>query len=143
MGLRFFSIIFTAVLAVVVMKTAAVGRAGGLDAEQPVTPDVQKDIIDPFRAEVENKVGNALLKYEGVSYRTQVVAGTNFFVKVDIGGGSAAHLRVYRQFDGTLSLDALAIKPIERPIEHFEWATPSTQTIIIAVMAEYSALILP
>lgn len=55
---------------------------GGITLEdKQATPEVQK-IIAQVKEQVESELNEHFDIFEAVSYRTQVVAGTNFFVKV-------------------------------------------------------------
>ena len=57
---------------------------------------------------------------------TQVVAGTNFFVRCAVVGGGArdgeqAFLRVWRRLDGGLEVAAVRLGvPAEAPLEYFD-----------------------
>jgi len=42
-----------------------------------------------------------------VHYKTQLVAGTNFFVKVKIGEGDFVHARIYRDLQGAVTLHSI------------------------------------
>lgn len=55
-----------------------------------------------------------------LSYKTQVVAGLNYFVKVRIDG-KIFHLRIYKHFSGSLELSKVAgPKPESDPIAYFQ-----------------------
>jgi cystatin-A/B len=71
----------------------------GMHNEQAAGADVQA-IIDAVKADVEGKLGRALAVYEAKTAATQVVAGTNFFVRVHVGEGQYIHVRVWRKLDG-------------------------------------------
>ncbi|XP_028414507.1 cystatin-B-like [Dendronephthya gigantea] len=75
-------------------------RCGGLSAVQKATEETQK-LIDSVRSEAEAQAGSKFDKYEAISFRPQVVAGTNYFVKVDIGDGKYVHLRVFQPLPNT------------------------------------------
>uniref|UniRef100_A0A8D0C4Z2 Cystatin domain-containing protein n=1 Tax=Salvator merianae TaxID=96440 RepID=A0A8D0C4Z2_SALMN len=68
---------------------------GGLSDVQPATPDIQKladQVSEDFN---ENKENQSYPIFRAVDYKTQVVAGTNYFIKVDIGQGNYIHLRIF------------------------------------------------
>ncbi|XP_057306457.1 cystatin-A-like [Hydractinia symbiolongicarpus] len=68
---------------------------GGIGKAQPATPEVQ-NIVDNVKSDVQSKTNQVLDEFTAVSYATQLVAGTNFFIKVRIGLGRFIHIRVYR-----------------------------------------------
>jgi cystatin-A/B len=70
---------------------------GGVGQSKQATPEVQA-MIDGLKGDVSNKlVGKTLGPFEAVSFKTQVVAGTNYFVKVRVGSGEEhVHLRVFK-----------------------------------------------
>ncbi|XP_065667799.1 cystatin-A isoform X1 [Hydra vulgaris] len=68
---------------------------GGTSESRPADDEV-KAIIEKIKDQVLGKVNQSLDQYEAVSYKTQVVAGTNFFIKVKTGDNRFIHLRVFR-----------------------------------------------
>ncbi|XP_015333844.2 cystatin-B, partial [Marmota marmota marmota] len=48
------------------------------------------------KSQLEEKENQKFPVFKAVSYRSQVVAGTNFFIKVDVGDEKCVHLRVFR-----------------------------------------------
>ena len=56
------------------------------------------------KPQLEAKTGTFYSIYNPLQYATQVVAGTNYFIKVDIGNGQHVHLRVYKDLKGNLTL---------------------------------------
>uniref|UniRef100_A0A8B9ST95 Cystatin domain-containing protein n=1 Tax=Anas platyrhynchos TaxID=8839 RepID=A0A8B9ST95_ANAPL len=54
---------------------------GGLSETKPATPEVQH-IADQVKAEFERKEDRTFDIFQAIEYRTQVVAGTNYFIKV-------------------------------------------------------------
>ncbi|XP_022294485.2 cystatin-A3-like [Crassostrea virginica] len=86
--------------------TAAFGRTGGISSESrpmdPRTLDIVNSVKDDILAGLttDDKTGI----FEPVSYKTQVVAGLNYFVKIKTGADRYIHVRIYRHFSGTTSL---------------------------------------
>lgn len=55
---------------------------GGLsDDVKPADEGVQS-LVDSFKSEIEEKTGHKYKTLQAISYKTQVVAGLNYFVKV-------------------------------------------------------------
>ncbi|XP_005071579.1 cystatin-A [Mesocricetus auratus] len=72
---------------------------GGLSEARPATPEVQ-EIADQVRAQLEEKTNEKYEKFEAIEYKTQVVAGVNYFIKVDVGNSQYVHLKVYKGLPG-------------------------------------------
>ncbi|XP_031220543.1 stefin-3-like [Mastomys coucha] len=67
---------------------------GGLSEARPATPEIQ-EIADKVRPQLEEKTNEKYEKFEAVEYKVQVVAGKNYFIKVDVGGGRFLHIQVF------------------------------------------------
>ncbi|XP_042877742.1 cystatin-B-like [Penaeus japonicus] len=76
---------------------------GGTSEVKPYSEEVQQ-LLQTVKSELEEKMGQKLDQFLLVSYKTQVVAGTNYFAKIDIGGEDLVHIRVYRNLQGDVSL---------------------------------------
>ncbi|KAG2382615.1 hypothetical protein C9374_005195 [Naegleria lovaniensis] len=93
-------------------------KPGSIGNEHPADEEV-KQVIDAVKGEVEQKLGKTLQKYEALKYATQVVAGTNYFVKVDTGD-DVVHLRIYVHFSGSKQLHGVKTgETATSPIQHF------------------------
>jgi len=55
---------------------------GHSEALEP-TPEIV-EMVDNFKTDIEAKANMAFSQYTVVSYTSQVVAGTNFIIKVDV-----------------------------------------------------------
>ncbi|KAK3258889.1 hypothetical protein CYMTET_32084 [Cymbomonas tetramitiformis] len=68
------------------------GAAGAAQA-----PDQgQTEMAMSLKPAVEAKLGTTFATFQVAEVKTQVVAGTNYFFKVDTGSDSAVHLRVFK-----------------------------------------------
>lgn len=71
------------------------GRVGGVGHHHAATPEDQ-EIANKVKGAVEAKLASQYAEYVVTQVATQVVAGTNFFMKVNVGGGHFIHIRVFR-----------------------------------------------
>ncbi|XP_068555165.1 cystatin-B-like [Anas acuta] len=72
-------------------------ETGGLSETQPATPEVQH-IADQVKPEFERREHKRYDTFRAIVYRTQVVAGTYYFIKVQISNSDTGyvHLRVFQ-----------------------------------------------
>ncbi|XP_065906893.1 cystatin-B-like [Dysidea avara] len=92
---------------------------GGVTNQRPADDEVQK-IADEVRGNVEERAGRKFSQYKALSYATQVVAGTNYFIKVQVSADECVHLRVFQSLQQTLSLSNFQQgKTIDEPITYF------------------------
>ncbi|KAJ6658278.1 hypothetical protein lerEdw1_020550, partial [Lerista edwardsae] len=68
---------------------------GGISEAKPATPDIQ-ELADLVKPQIEQKENKTYPTFKAVEFKTQVVAGTNVFIKVDVGEGEYMHLRVFQ-----------------------------------------------
>ncbi|GAB1295288.1 Cystatin-B [Apodemus speciosus] len=67
---------------------------GGPSATMPATAETQ-EIANKVKSQLEEKENQKFDVFKAVSFRRQLVAGTNFFIKVDVGEDKYVHLRVF------------------------------------------------
>uniref|UniRef100_A0A2K6F925 Cystatin domain-containing protein n=1 Tax=Propithecus coquereli TaxID=379532 RepID=A0A2K6F925_PROCO len=56
---------------------------GGLTEARPATPEIQ-EIADKVKPQLEEKTNETYEEFEATEYKSQVVAGTNFYIKVRV-----------------------------------------------------------
>ncbi|XP_067950988.1 cystatin-B-like [Watersipora subatra] len=95
---------------------------GGVGTEKEADENVQK-IVDDLKSTVEEKTGHSYDEFKCVKFATQVVAGTNYFVKVKVGDNNYIHLRIYAPLPHTHSppelTDVMEGKSEADPISYF------------------------
>ena len=68
---------------------------GGFGGPRPADDEV-KELVKSVKAKIEEKANAQYTEFEAVSYTTQVVAGTNFKVKVKVGNDEYIHVKIFR-----------------------------------------------
>lgn len=97
---------------------------GGLSEVKKATEEVQ-NICDQVKSQAEAKARTTFDQFKAICYRTQVVKGMNYFIKIDVGDTpyNYVHLRVYQSLpqDGsTLTVNAIKTGMKESdPLEYF------------------------
>lgn len=103
--LLYFTLLFLVLVFSSVDMSTMVG--GASEVQQP--NDEFRNIAEQIRPQLEEKLNQSqqFPTYELVGVKTQLVAGTNYFMKIHIGGGHFVHARVYQTLPhagGTLEL---------------------------------------
>ncbi|KAJ6658317.1 hypothetical protein lerEdw1_020589 [Lerista edwardsae] len=70
-------------------------KCGGTTDSKAATEETQQ-IVQEVKAQVEEKEGRNFEVFQAVEFKTQVVAGMNYFVKVHIGDDEFLHLRIFK-----------------------------------------------
>lgn len=93
---------------------------GGTSEAKPANAEAQA-ACDAVKGEVESRLNRKLDKFTAILMATQVVAGTNYFVKVQLADNEYAHLRIYKHFSGTTALHGVQHpKTKEEPLIYFQ-----------------------
>ncbi|KAF2071715.1 hypothetical protein CYY_006976 [Polysphondylium violaceum] len=78
---------------------------GGYSDTQSATPDV-KTIAFQAKAATQTKLGKNYEKFKPISYRSQIVNGINYLIKVKTNDGYI-HIKVYKSFQGTIEFKGI------------------------------------
>lgn len=73
---------------------------GGTGDVKEATEEIQQ-IVDSLKCEIQSKAGKEFETLKAVSYKSQVVAGTNYFIKVHVGNDDHVHVRVFQALPHT------------------------------------------
>jgi len=76
---------------------------GGTGDEKVADPEVQA-VVDSVKNDIVGKLGSEPEQLTATHYKTQVVAGKNYFVRVHIGQDKHIHVRIYKHFSGSVAL---------------------------------------
>ena len=69
---------------------------GGFGGAKNADNNVQA-LVDSHKSDVESKLNEKFDTFEAVSYKTQVVAGTNYLVKVKVGDNKYVHIKIWKR----------------------------------------------
>uniref|UniRef100_UPI00398F33A8 leukocyte cysteine proteinase inhibitor 1-like n=1 Tax=Pristiophorus japonicus TaxID=55135 RepID=UPI00398F33A8 len=74
---------------------------GGMGPTVAVTVDIQK-LVQSLKADVEKELDRKCEIFHALSYQSQVVSGTNYFIKVVVGDGDDyIHVSIYQPLPHT------------------------------------------
>lgn len=73
---------------------------GGKSEPKDANAEIQS-ICDQVRGEVEDKSGKKFSEYTALTFCSQVVAGTNYFVKIHVGNDECVHVRILQPLPHT------------------------------------------
>ncbi|KAK0140420.1 Cystatin-B [Merluccius polli] len=94
---------------------------GGLGDPTMANEETQK-LCDKVKQDVQVKTARSYVNFEAITYRSQVVAGTNYFIKVNVGGSDYIHLRVFEKLPcngGYILSGVQEGKTLDDPIKYF------------------------
>ncbi|CBK22718.2 uncharacterized protein [Blastocystis hominis] len=77
------------------------------------------EVVNQVRPQVESQINEKFSIFKPVEVAKQVVAGLNYFVKVDIGNNRAIHLRIYDHFNDVSLTKVLTGKTLDDPLVYF------------------------
>lgn len=68
---------------------------GGLTEAKPATPEIQ-EIANEVKPQLEEQTNETYEEFKAIEYKTQVVAGINYFIKVQVGHNSYIHMKIFK-----------------------------------------------
>ena len=68
---------------------------GGLSEPTKATGDIQS-LVESVKSEIEEKLGYTFDSVKAIEVAKQVVAGTNYFVKIQIRDADYIHARIFK-----------------------------------------------
>jgi len=68
---------------------------GGFSGAKEPTDDIHQ-LVSDVKNSVQNKTGKTYTTFTAVNYKSQVVAGTNYTVKVQVGDNDYIHIKVFK-----------------------------------------------
>jgi len=96
---------------------------GGTGEEKAADAEIQKH-CDAVKADVEKHLNKKFDTFEAKKYTSQVVAGTNYFIKVHVGNNDCIHIRIYKTLPhagSQLYMHGVQEgKNLEHPVEYFD-----------------------
>ncbi|XP_074656714.1 cystatin-B-like [Tubulanus polymorphus] len=96
---------------------------GGVQGSRAATAEDQ-DICEKVKDQVQSKTNKSYPTFTATHVATQVVAGTNYFIKVHVGNDEYIHIRVWQKLPPAMELELhetiLTGKKESDPIVHFQ-----------------------
>lgn len=68
---------------------------GGFAADKPVTPEIQQ-LLDNLKSQVQSHMNASFGTFKALSYQSQVVAGTNYRIKVEVDDGKTLEVVIFQ-----------------------------------------------
>jgi cystatin-A/B len=97
-----------------------VGGPGGLKEPDDSLHGVLAKIEEEIKQKIGEKLGAPPGSIKPLGYKTQVVAGTNYFIKLLVDEAKVIHARVFRNLQGEVSLHSVSDeKSADDEIEYF------------------------
>ncbi|XP_004467229.1 cystatin-A [Dasypus novemcinctus] len=72
---------------------------GGFTEPQPATPEIQ-EIANTIKPQLEARTNEKYGEFKAEEYKSQVVAGTNYLIKIRVSGNRYIHVKVFRSLPG-------------------------------------------
>ncbi len=73
---------------------------GGYAADKPATPELQ-ELLDSLKEQVHAQLNTTFSYLKALTYQSQVVAGTNYRIKVEVDDGKTLEVVIYKPLPHT------------------------------------------
>ncbi|XP_069801326.1 cystatin-A-like [Dendropsophus ebraccatus] len=93
-------------------------QLGGIGDEKPADSKIQ-GLCDKVKSEFEKKSGTNAAEFKAKKYASQVVAGTNYYIKVSTGDGHYCHIKIYEPLRGEPEITGFQLNKSEHDAIHF------------------------
>lgn len=77
---------------------------GSFKEAKEASPEL-KEWAKKFKVQVENKLNKKFDSFEALQYTTQVVAGTNYRIKYQVGSDQYIHVKVHKPLPTSNSIE--------------------------------------
>lgn len=99
-------------------------HVGGLSSEKPSDAHLE-GVLEKAMPKLRDQFPGGFKKIEPISYKTQVVSGMNYFIKVKVTDNEdkvkPAHLRLYRSFSRDVEVHGIKTDVLESsPLKYFQ-----------------------
>ncbi|NXS01506.1 CPI1 inhibitor, partial [Oxylabes madagascariensis] len=95
---------------------------GGLSDTKPATPEVQQ-LVNQVKPQFESRANTNCNVFKAIVYKTQVVAGTVYFIKVQNSEDEYVHLKLFQSLphenQGPSLVDFQTGKTRDDPLTYF------------------------
>ncbi|XP_067896921.1 cystatin-B-like [Heterodontus francisci] len=68
---------------------------GGTSNEKSATPEIQQ-LADSMKPKIEEAAEKKFDVFVVKSFKTQIVSGTNYFIKIHVGGDDYVHAKIFK-----------------------------------------------
>ena len=68
---------------------------GGFAADKPVTPEIQQ-LLDGLKTQIQSRLDASFSIFKALTYQSQVVAGTNYKIKVEVDDGKILEVVIFQ-----------------------------------------------
>ncbi|KAL0211247.1 hypothetical protein P9112_009545 [Eukaryota sp. TZLM1-RC] len=94
---------------------------GGVSSSSPVDPEVNQ-LVQSLRPQIESKLGSSFPQFDPIEMQTQVVAGMNYFVRINVGyPDKVVDARIFHQaWSNTTEVSSARMVPPSQPLGYFE-----------------------